>query len=105
MKIETDHKTLETILSKSLHVAPARLQRMMMSIQRYPITVQYRTGKELLITDTLSSAPMNEEATELEFHEHDINIHIPYQSLSQKLQELPSSHLGIEKCQCRARDV
>ncbi len=56
---------------------------MMVSIQRYPITIQYRPRKELLIADTLSlslereRAPINAEATELEIHEYDINILYP----------------------------
>ncbi len=54
VKIETDHKPLETILSKPLHAATARLRRLMVSIQRYPITVQYRPRKEPLIADILS---------------------------------------------------
>ncbi len=54
VKIETDHKPLETILSKPQHAATARLRRMMVSIQRYPITVQYRPRKEPLIADILS---------------------------------------------------
>ena len=72
--IETDHKPLETILRKPLHAAPARLQRMIMSIQKYPVNVNYKPGKELLIADTLSRAPLPEEADELEFRQYDINI-------------------------------
>ena len=33
--IETDHKTLITIVKKPLHAAPARLQRMLLQLQRY----------------------------------------------------------------------
>ena len=66
VEVETDHKPLETILRKPLHVAPARLQRMIMSIQRYSLSVNYRPGKELLIADALSRAPLHEEASELE---------------------------------------
>ena len=65
--IETDHKPLETILRKPLHTASARLQRMIMSIQKYPISVTYRPGKELLIADTLSRAPLPDQADEIEF--------------------------------------
>ena len=70
--VETDHKPLESILKKPLHLAPARLQRMIMSIQKYQITVQYRP--ELLIADTLSRAPLPEPANELEFKQYDINV-------------------------------
>ena len=44
MKIETDHKPLETILSKPLRAAPARLQRMMMSYK--DIQSLYNTDQE-----------------------------------------------------------
>ena len=69
--IETDHKPLETILQKTLHAAPARLRRMNMSIQKYPT---YRPGKELLIADTLSRAPLPDKANKLEFRQYNINI-------------------------------
>ena len=36
VEIETDHKSLETILKKPLHQAPARLQKMIMAIQNIP---------------------------------------------------------------------
>ncbi len=72
--VETDHKPLETILTKPLHTAPARLQKMIMSIQKHPIHVIYKPGKELLIADTLSRAPLPDKATELEFQQYDINI-------------------------------
>ena len=47
---------------------------MIMSIQKYPVNVNYKPGKELLIADTLSRAPLPEEADELEFRQYDINI-------------------------------
>ena len=36
----TDHKPLEAILKKLLHQAPTRLQRMIIAIQKYSITVE-----------------------------------------------------------------
>ena len=72
--VETDHKPLECILWKPLHQAPIMLQRMIMSIQKYPITVCYKLGKELLVADALSRSPLPEEASELEFKKYSINI-------------------------------
>ena len=54
VEIKTDHKPLKTILKKPLHQAPARLQKMIMAIQKYSIRVRYHPGKELIIADTLS---------------------------------------------------
>ena len=63
--VETDHKSLESILRKPLYQAPARLQRMIMLIQKYPITVEYKAGKQLYIADTLSRAPLSDKASDL----------------------------------------
>ncbi|KAJ8375814.1 hypothetical protein SKAU_G00063940 [Synaphobranchus kaupii] len=67
--IETDHQTLVTILSKPIHTAPARLQRMMLRLQKYTFQLNYKKGKHMYLADTLSRAPMktteqhsNEEA-------------------------------------------
>jgi hypothetical protein len=60
---------------------------MIMSIQRYPLHVQYRPGKELLIADTLSRAPPCEEANELEFRQYDINILDTLSITEAKLQD------------------
>ncbi|KAJ8332978.1 hypothetical protein SKAU_G00418740 [Synaphobranchus kaupii] len=67
--IETDHQPLVTILSKPIHTAPARLQRMMLRLQKYTFQLNYKKGKHMYLADTLSRAPMktteqhsNEEA-------------------------------------------
>lgn len=53
VKISTDHKPLEAIMRKPLSAAPARLQRMMLRLQKYDLTVRYRPGKEIPVADTL----------------------------------------------------
>ena len=54
----TDHKPLETILSKPINVAPKRLQRMMLRLQKYRIKVMYKKGKLMYISDHLSRSPL-----------------------------------------------
>lgn len=56
VKIETDHKPLERIFEKSLTSAPKRLQRMMLRLQKYNLTVVYTKGSEMYLADTLSRA-------------------------------------------------
>ena len=46
-------------MKKPLHQAPARLQRMLMRLQRYNFTLQYRRGTSLHIADTLSRAALD----------------------------------------------
>ncbi len=80
--IHTDHKPLETILKKPLNKAPARLQRMMTRLQRYPtITVEYRKGTSLHLADTLSRAflptPTGTKTTDFEVFRIDMETTDP----------------------------
>ena len=56
--VMTDHKPLEIIAKKPLHDAPKRLQRMLLALQRYDIDLRYISGKELVLADALSRAPL-----------------------------------------------
>ena len=58
--VESDHKPLEAILKKSLAAAPPRLQRMLLQLQKYSVTLQYKPGKEMILADTLSRAYIKE---------------------------------------------
>ncbi|CAI5674590.1 unnamed protein product [Oreochromis niloticus] len=59
--IETDHQPLVTIQNKPFHTVPARLQRMMLRLQKFNFTLVYKKGKHLYITDTLSRTPTLDE--------------------------------------------
>lgn len=59
--VESDHKPLVPIFKKNLHECPARLQRMLLRLQKFDIEVRYKPGKELVIADTLSRANLKEE--------------------------------------------
>ena len=52
--IESDHKPLENIQLKNLAQAPPRLQRMLLRLQSYDMTIKYRPGKQLLLADAMS---------------------------------------------------
>ncbi|KAJ8365224.1 hypothetical protein SKAU_G00140550 [Synaphobranchus kaupii] len=69
--VETDHQPLITILKKPLHTASARLQRMMLRLQRYNLNVIYKRGKELYVADALSRAhlPSTDQAEATEEYE------------------------------------
>ena len=58
-KIESDHKPLEMICKLNLTAAPARLQRMLLRLQRYDYSIVYRPGKEMVLADCLSRLPKN----------------------------------------------
>ena len=54
---ESDNKLLEMIAMKNLAIAPPRLQRMLLELQRYDVTIKYRPGEQMQLADTLSHCP------------------------------------------------
>ena len=54
---ESDHKPLEMIAMKNLANVPPCLQRMLLELQRYDVTIKYRPGKEMQLADALSRCP------------------------------------------------
>jgi hypothetical protein len=65
--VETDHKPLLAIINKPLCKAPARLQRILLALQRYNFHLVYKPGKDLIIADALSRAysEIDEESDDL----------------------------------------
>ena len=51
--VQSDHKPLDMIQQKPLTAAPPRLQRMLLRLQTYDVTLKYLTGKEMLVADSL----------------------------------------------------
>ena len=58
---ESDHKPLDAIQLKNLMSAPPRLQRMLLRLQPYDVTIKYRPGKQVLVADALSRLSPEEE--------------------------------------------
>ena len=58
--VETDHKPLESIFRKPLNDAPLKLQRMLLKLTKYDLDVRYVPGKQQVISDCLSRAPLSE---------------------------------------------
>ena len=55
--VESDHKSLEMIAMKNLANVPPRLQRMLLKLQRYDVTIKYRPGPQMQLADALSRCP------------------------------------------------
>ena len=53
-KVHSDHKPPELIFIKPLCSVPPRLQRMLLRLQKYDLSVNYVSGKLLHVADTLS---------------------------------------------------
>ena len=54
---ESDHKPLEMIAMKNLANAPPHLQRMLLELQRYNVTIKYRPGNQMQLADAFSRCP------------------------------------------------
>ena len=84
--VETDHRPLQAIFAKPLYQAPARLQRILLSLQRYDLKVTYKPGKEMFISDCLSRAYLNETEEDLDSQELTINL-LTYLPVSKEKRE------------------
>lgn len=78
VRVASDHKPLESILSKPLAVAPRRLQGMMMRLQKYTFEVTYERGKNMHLADTLSRAylPTEDNPQDHEFEYISASSHL-----------------------------
>jgi transposase InsO family protein len=64
--VQSDHKPLQAIYSKSLQSAPMRLQGMMLNLQAYDLHVTYVPGTDIAIGDALSRANLPESEPDME---------------------------------------
>ncbi|KAK2720773.1 hypothetical protein QYM36_004599 [Artemia franciscana] len=88
--VTTDHRPLETILSRPLHTAPARLQRMMIQIQPYDIEVHYSPGSDIPVPDALSRLHLPDVDTKMQ-NDIEVFVHTVMKSLpvsDSKLDEI-----------------
>ena len=79
--VQSDHKPLEQITTKPLcHVSP-RLQRMLLKLQRYNITIKYTRGKDMHVADALSRAHLDTvedcDSEEMDLAVHTISVNLP----------------------------
>lgn len=84
VKVETDHKPLVSIFNKNLSDIPQRLQRMMLKLQQYDLSVTHVPGKYMYIADTLSRAQFHGDKSHDETDEllnslnDDLRIHATF---------------------------
>ena len=54
--VETDHKPLKSIFKKPISKAPARLQNMLLKLEKYSLVIVFKKGSKMYLADTLSRA-------------------------------------------------
>ncbi|GFN85061.1 retrovirus-related pol polyprotein from transposon 297 [Plakobranchus ocellatus] len=72
----SDHKPLEAILNKPICLSSLRLQRMLIRLHKFHITLNYKQGKNMFISDILSRAYLKEKHVVDEQIEKDIHLYV-----------------------------
>ena len=84
VEVHTDHKPLINTLNKPLHANPKRIQRLLLRLQCYNLTLVYIPGKDMHIPDMLSRAhAVDNRQTESEqklTEEADFQVHVVIQN-------------------------
>ena len=82
--VETDHRPLVSIFGGYLNEAPARIQCLMLKMQRYDYSVQWVPRKFIIMADSLSKRPRNGETKtrtplneEIDLYVNEIKQQIP----------------------------
>ena len=98
IEVHTDHQPLETIMKKPLNKAPARLQRMLMKLQRYRFNLTYKRGPTLHLADTLSRAALPHPMSARVTHFNVFRMEVESSELSRnaRLEESTENHLHEE---------
>ena len=65
VEVESDQKPLENIFGIPLNEALPRIQRFVLQLQKYDITVKYKPGKSMYVSDTLSRMYLPETVEKL----------------------------------------
>lgn len=73
-------------MTKPLSQAPPRIQQLLITLQRYNLTVRFVPGKLMFIADTLSRAYLNETVEDLQDLNDDIKVMV-----HSFIQEIPAS--------------
>ena len=100
--VETDHQPLKIIVKKTLNTAPKRLQRMLLQLQMYSLTVWYQKGKHMYLADnTLSRAFLpttdcSAAALDMASIDHTTALALPAEKL-QQFQHASADHPAPEE--------
>lgn len=90
----TDHKPLVPLInSQDLDKAPLRCQRLLMRLRRFNVKAVFVSGKDMVVPDTLSRAPLNQDSNET--LENEVNFYV--QSVE---KNRPISDMKLEQIRC-----
>jgi len=100
--VESDHKPIESIMKKPVGIAPPRLQRILLQLQKYDLHVCHRPGKEIPVADALSRHYSKEPDTTVN-HMMEAQVHMLFTSLpvsDERLKSVRRETQSDEQMQC-----
>ena len=89
--VKSDHQPLKSIFSSVLANVPPRLQRFLLSLQKYDFDVEYVKGVENVVADAFSRNPLPNDGTEINEEDLSSYVHLVVSMLpisSEKFEEL-----------------
>ncbi|KAK2722458.1 hypothetical protein QYM36_002857 [Artemia franciscana] len=94
VKVTTDHRPLETVVANPIHKAPPQVQRLMLQLQPYDLSLKFRPGSEIPVADALSRLHLGDADPTLE-ESLDVYVH-QLTKTKQVLQEVAVNNLDME---------
>ena len=96
--MESDHKPLVSVNKKPLTKVSPRLQRLLLRLQKYEVSITYVLGKYMYVADTLSRAYSDEPPSEQELRD---DMEVIVQSLVERLPVTQEklSHMKVATAQ------
>ena len=93
IRIQTDHKPLVPLFgSKNLDEIPPRIQRFRMRLMKYSFNICHIPGKDLVIANTLSRAPLRKLPTKTDIRLYeDLNLYV-----ANILEGLPATERRVD---------
>ncbi|XP_052783396.1 uncharacterized protein K02A2.6-like isoform X1 [Mya arenaria] len=85
--VQSDHKPLVSITRKSLHVAPPRLQKMILQLQKYDYEIVHVPGKDIPVADTLSRNYLQDEQIDV-CKDIDVHVHSVMENIAMSDQKM-----------------
>ncbi|UYV62865.1 K02A2.6-like [Cordylochernes scorpioides] len=86
--VETDHKPLLSIVKKPLEKLSPRLQRMVLRLMRFQISLKFTPGKNMFVADHLSRDPLKDEVDTSYLEGQTESVHMLLVTTDEKIRRL-----------------
>ncbi|UYV61713.1 K02A2.6-like [Cordylochernes scorpioides] len=92
--VETDHKPLLSIVKKPLEKLSPKLQRMILRLMRFQISLKFTPGKNMFIADHLSRDPLKDEVDTSYLEGQTESVHMLLVTTDEKIKRLQKETHG-----------